>query len=191
MLPLISSKGKGSKKITLVESDEIISDDKRIADLFSDHFVETVASLGIKDDIALLNNVDHLTDPVQKALVKFKDHPSIREIKKNVCIDSEFFFKKISVSTMLVELRALDGKKSGTYKDIPVKILKEHEDIVVLPLTGIWNEEIVQNRKFAERLKLADITPLHKKLETILKENYRPVSLLPVVSKIFERLMSK
>ena len=40
-------------------------------------------------------------------------------------------------------------------------------------------------------MKVADITPLHKKLETIYKENYRPVSLLPVVSKIFERLMLK
>ena len=190
-MPLISSKGKGNQKITLVDNDEIISDDKQIADLFSDFFVETVASLDIEDNEALLNNVDHLSDPVQKALLKFKDHPSIREIKKNVCVDSEFFFKKVSLSTMVAELRALDGKKSGTYKDLPVKVLKEHEDIVALPLTEIWNEEIVQNRKFAKRLKLADITPLHKKLETISKENYRPISLLPVVSKIFERMMSK
>ena len=161
ILPLISSKGKGTKKITLVDNDEIISDDKQIADLFSDFFVETVASLDIEDNEALLNNVDHLSDPVQKALLKFKDHPSIREIKKNVCIDSEFFFKKVSLSTMVAELRALDGKKSGTYKDLPVKVLKEHEDIVALPLTEIWNEEIVQNRKFADKLKLADITPLN------------------------------
>ena len=44
---------------------------------------------------------------------------------------------------------------------------------------------------FASQLKLADIKPLHKKLATINKENYRPVSLLPVVSKLFERLMQK
>ena len=49
----------------------------------------------------------------------------------------------------------------------------------------------VINKKFAVELKVADITPLHKKLETINKENYRPVSLLPVVSKIFERVMLK
>ena len=36
-------------------------------------------------------------------------------------------------------------------------------------------------------LKVADI-PLHKKLETINKENYRPLSLLSLVSEIFERL---
>ncbi len=45
--------------------------------------------------------------------------------------------------------------------------------------------------KFPSKLKLADITPLYKKLEAIYKENFRPVSLLPVVSKIFERIMQK
>ena len=57
--------------------------------------------------------------------------------------------------------------------------------------TEIWKIEIVQGMKFASQLKLADITPLHKKLDTLNKENYRPVSLLPVVSKLFERLMQK
>ena len=75
--------------------------------------------------------------------------------------------------------------------NIPVKILKEAVDIVVQPLTDIWKFEVVLGQKFSSQLKLADITPLHKKLETIKKENYRPVSLLPVVSKLFERLMQK
>ena len=74
---------------------------------------------------------------------------------------------------------------------IPLKILKVAVDIVAEPLTDIWNIEVVSGRKFSSQLKLADITPLHKKLETIKKENYRPVSLLPVVSKLFERIMQK
>ena len=52
-------------------------------------------------------------------------------------------------------------------------------------------EEIISNKKFPTRLKLADITPLFKKLEDVNKENYRPVSLLPLVSKIFERVMQE
>jgi hypothetical protein len=50
---------------------------------------------------------------------------------------------------------------------------------------------VILNKKFPSKLKLADITPLFKKLENIFKENYRPVSLLPVVSKIFERIIQK
>ena len=40
---------------------------------------------------------------------------------------------------------------------------------------------------FPDSLKLANITPVHKKGETTDKENYRPVSVLPLFSKIFEK----
>ena len=45
------------------------------------------------------------------------------------------------------------------------------------------------NLKFPDSLKLADITPIHKKDDTTNKQNYRPVSILPSVSKLFERNM--
>ena len=44
---------------------------------------------------------------------------------------------------------------------------------------------------FYQDLKYADITPVHKKDDTIDKSNYRPISLLPVVAKIFEIFMQK
>ena len=68
---------------------------------------------------------------------------------------------------MLIEINALNDKKSGTFMNIPVKRLKEVGDIVAGVLAEIWNEEIIRNKKFAVELKVADITPLHKKLETI------------------------
>ena len=42
---------------------------------------------------------------------------------------------------------------------------------------------------FPSSLKLADITPAHKKNERTIKNNYRPVSILPSISKVFERNM--
>ena len=53
----------------------------------------------------------------------------------------------------------------------------------------IWNEEIVEKKQFPTKLKLADISPIFKHFENILVKNYRPVSILPVVSKLFERMM--
>ena len=44
---------------------------------------------------------------------------------------------------------------------------------------------------FPDELKWADIIPIHKKDSTTDKENYRPISLLPTISKIFERLVEK
>ena len=55
----------------------------------------------------------------------------------------------------------------------------------------IWNEEIIQDKTFPAKLKLADISPIFKKLESIFVKNYRPISVLPVVSKVFERIMQK
>ena len=51
-----------------------------------------------------------------------------------------------------------------------------------------FNDSVLSS-VFPEKLKMADITPTHKKEETIFKNNYSPVSILPCVSKLFERNM--
>ena len=75
--------------------------------------------------------------------------------------------------------------------DIPTKQLKQVCDIVCEPLMMIWNEEVLKGKSFPDKLKLADITPIFKALQNTLVKNYRPVSILPVISKIFERIMDK
>ena len=74
--------------------------------------------------------------------------------------------------------------------NIPTKQLKKVTEIIEEPLMQIWNNEII-DMKFQTKLKYADITPIFKKLECIIVNNYRPVSILPLVSKIFERIMQK
>ena len=189
--PLFSKSVLGKQKITLVENNDIITEDKEIAEKFNKYFITTVSSLAITENKALLTDNSDIKDPVRKAIKKFENHPSILDIKKNVTVSSIFSYKEVNAAEMLLEINDLDDKKAGTFMNIPTKRLKEVGDIVADVLAQIWNEEIIKNKKFAVELKVADITPLHKKLETISKENYRPVSLLPVVSKIFERIMLK
>ena len=64
-------------------------------------------------------------------------------------------------------------------------------DICSPILANIWNEEILLNKNFPENLKLADVSPLFKKDDETFVENYRPVSVLPTASKVFERIMQK
>jgi hypothetical protein len=45
--------------------------------------------------------------------------------------------------------------------------------------------------KFPEKLKEAQVVPCHKKSNALDKSNYRPVSILPVISKFFERAMQQ
>ena len=57
-------------------------------------------------------------------------------------------------------------------------------------LTDCINDAIVRENIFPDSLKFADITPVHKKANvTTNKENYRPVSMLPLISKIFELMI--
>ena len=51
--------------------------------------------------------------------------------------------------------------------------------------------QFIYNKKFSQKLKFADITPLYKKEDSTKMKNYIAVSVLPIVSKIFERLIQK
>ena len=175
--PMLSKTGVCQNKITLIENGEVVADDKLNAESFNKFFIDAVSSLAIEENRALLDDADDLSDPVRRAIKKFSHHPSIIDIKKNVSITTRFSFVEVDVNEMMAEVNNLNEKKSGTFMNIPIKRLKEVVDIVAQPLTDIWNVEIVLGHKFSSQLKLADITPLHKKLGTVLKENYRPVSL--------------
>ena len=78
-----------------------------------------------------------------------------------------------------------------TFKNIPTKCLKVTSDVCWPFLSAIWNESRAYLKTFPQKLKLADIMSVYKKYDSIKVKNYTPVSVLPTVSKIFERLMQK
>ena len=55
-------------------------------------------------------------------------------------------------------------------------------------MTSCVNEAI-SSGKFPDSLKLSNIVPVHKKKDPIDKCNYRPVSILPLLSKVFEKIL--
>ncbi len=189
--PLFTNCDGGSQKITLLKDDKIISNDKEVAETFNEFFENSVKSLNIPENSFLKNDTENVCDAVKKAIITFENHPSIIDIKEMIDISSEFSFSKVSHSDIKLELKNLKTNKAATFNNISPKQLKQVTDIIVDPLVKIWNIEIIENQKFPSRLKCADLTPIFKKLECILVKNYRPVSILPVVSKIFERIMQK
>ena len=50
---------------------------------------------------------------------------------------------------------------------------------------------VLKREFFPDDLKLADVSPIFKKEDSFKKENYRPVSILPHISKVFERILYK
>ena len=72
------------------------------------------------------------------------------------------------------------------FDGVSVKIMKMAKPVIVKPITKLINKSI-RSAKFPDNLKEAHVVPLHKKNSQLEAGNYRPVSILPVVSKIFER----
>ena len=76
----------------------------------------------------------------------------------------------------------MNSKKVTPKGDIPVKILKWNSDIIAPVLVECFNRNI-KNSIFPNELKNADRSPVYKKKDRHDKSNYRPVSILPLLSK--------
>ena len=85
----------------------------------------------------------------------------------------------------------MNNKNNDTFSNILTKLLKEVSNICAPTSNGIWNNEVITQKCFPNNLKLADVTPVFKKEDASLLKNYRPVSVLQVVSTIYERIMQK
>ena len=101
---------------------------------------------------------------------------------------NKFSFKYEERKKFLTEIQNLNSRKASQQNDIPVKILKGNGDISSYILHHNFNNSLFSN-KCPKYLIRADITPVFKKDEKFLKTNYRPVSILLTVSKIYERCL--
>ena len=87
-------------------------------------------------------------------------------------------------------MQKLNVKKLLTFGCILITILKDCVDVYLNDLTNSVNHSL-QLSVFPQKLKQAEVIPLYKKLDPLNKENYRPVSLLLHLSKVFERIIYK
>ena len=190
MKPLFSDKTQFKRKVTLVNGKEIVTEDHDLAETFNNFFKEAVSKLSIQENSYLVDIIDSadINDPVDIAVAKYKNHPSILKIKEKVDTNLDFNFTEVSLKEVENQMHKLNTKKATTFKNIPPKILKDNADIVCPILLDLVNASF-KNNTFPNELKVADVTPVFKKEDATDVKNYRPVSILPVNSKIFERLM--
>ena len=129
---------------------------------------------------------EYTEDQLTNMINKYKSHPSIKKIKSNYTIKQKFSFKPVTVKDIENVIKNIPTNKV-TGGEIPLNVLKQSGFTYVM-LRDCINDCLLKG-SFPDSLKLANITPVHKKDEPTDKENYRPVSVLPLLSKIFERLI--
>ena len=99
-----------------------------------------------------------------------------------------FRFDFTSYEETIKEVNNLKIRKVSQKTDIPIRNIKENIDIVSFFLYHNFNNSL-SCFTFPTAMKYAEVTPIHKKDDKTDKENHRPISILPNLSKVYERLM--
>ena len=84
----------------------------------------------------------------------------------------------------------LNNNKSPGPENIGPRLIKEIQHSILDPLLQIINLSF-SSAVFPDPLKIANVVPVYKKEDRSLMSNYRPISLLNVISKLIEKLMHK
>ena len=103
--------------------------------------------------------------------------------------ENSFYFRHTDADEMSKLIRSFKNKKTST-DNLPIFILKEICPIIVSVLTDLFNESI-DCGTFPDRLKLGKVIPLHKSGSRKDISNFRPITILSVISKVFEGLVQK
>ena len=101
-----------------------------------------------------------------------------------------FKFKEIEQESITMVINSLTNKSSVGIDGISTILLKCIAPSIIKPLTLIINQ-IMKTGVFPNKMKLAKVIPIYKKDDPTQVTNYRPISLLPVLSKVVEKTIAK
>ena len=174
-----SNNGSHRGNIKLVEGDKLLQDDSEVAEELNNFFKEAVSTLDVNENSYIINpDSINISDPIEKAISKYKFHPSILLINDKIVNQDKFSFKPISKLDIDKEVQLINPKKASTSDSIPPKILKISSEVSADTLHNLFND-MLKTGNFPDNLKLADITPIFEKKNLLHKVNYGPVSVLP------------
>ena len=128
----------------------------------------------------------NIFDEIDIIINTFWSHPKIIKLKQKFSIKRKFAFKPFTEEFFKNILNGLSWNKAAG-GDIPLNLIKE-STFIPLYLVHCFNENLVKD-EFPDPLKLSNIIPVQKKEDPADKTNYRPVSVLSLLSKVFEKMM--
>lgn len=163
-----SRKNVDNSGITLKEGDKIIRHPQEVAETLNNFFTSCTQSTKEQNQNDHLANLSHISN-------NLTNRPNVSLSNTN--------------STEVYEvMRKLEPNKSTGCDGIPPRAVKESIDVLCYPLSTLINH-VLTSTKIPQQWKLGEVTPILKKDCSLLKTNYRPVTILPAFSKVFEKLV--
>ena len=123
--PFFFDKDPMRQKITLIQNDEIIGNNKEVSEIFNNFFLSIAAKLNIPKYEDLSVNRANSGDPLENLITKYKNHPSIKAILDKSS-NTSFSLKTISNKDIKKEILNLNVAKASQVSDIPIKIIKKN-----------------------------------------------------------------
>ena len=158
-----------NEKIILVEKEEVLRKDSKISDTFNNYFVN------ITDELRIYNwcNIPQSFLDITEKIKYFNNHSSIKTIKDKFRNSFSFKFEFVSTDKILRCINQIDIKKSSSEEISPA--------IIKLPKKEINKciNKCISTKSFPDQL---EVDPNNK-------ANFRPISLLPIISKIYKRVL--
>ena len=125
--PYFSNKGLNSIKLLLKKKGNLVSDEKELATIMNNFFINITKDVELKKDSkSKLNNLEDI-------LEAFESHPSIEKIKKAINTTQKFSFCNRKDDEVRKFIMNLEGSKATPVGDIPSDTLKQTIDIYLLP----------------------------------------------------------
>ena len=153
---------------------------------FPSYFIINGDKIDNKEDI--VNNFNSFFQnigPTLSANIPQHKHITIKTFLKEK-IAFSFEFSLLEQETVFKIISKINSKHSCGHDDISTMLMKNICPLILSPITLIFNQSL-STGIFPDRLKIAKIIPLFKKEDPHKLDNYRPISLLPAFSKIFEK----
>ena len=113
----------------------------------------------------------------------------VKDFYKALNIENENFkLKPVTYDNILYLLEKINPNKSVGIDNLGGRFLRDGAKILAKSITELLNLSI-ETSVFPDECKIAKLKPLYKKGSKLEPKNYRPISLLPLVSKIFEKIV--
>ena len=161
-----SRKNIDRSRIVLKDNDQIIRDQQQVCETLNEFF--TSISRTVTTEARPLPDLSHIT----------KNRPATQDLS----------LKETNPLEVKETLMKIKSHKATGSDLIPPLAVKQSAEVLCYPLCTLINH-IFDNGKIPQQRKLGEVTPVYKKDCRLDKSNYRPITILPSLSKVFETIV--